>query len=251
MVYDWVIANEINQQYIWNYMATTDVDYYTDSFEKSFRTFYNAIRANYSEARVYYSLDHDWNDNYGNNGRFFNGRDILYAFNETADKHGNYDWGLSIHPYPYPLTKTRFWLGTYDKSETAPILTPMNLSTLTDVMTKDDFLDTNGNVRQIGVTELGFSSRVGEKIQAAAFEYCYYIIEDNEYINCFLLNRQTDDGEALKSGLALGIYNNDYSAKYLAEVFAYIDTKKGMNYLDEMLEIIGADNLNQALSWAK
>ena len=251
MIYDWVIANEINQQKIWNYMATDDLDYYTESFEKSFRTFYNAIKSCYSNARVYFSLDHDWNDNDGINSSFFNGRDLLYKFNEIAKRGGNYNWALSIHPYPNPLTKVRFWKGTYDKTKTTGIITPMNLSALVDTMLEDDLRDVNGNVRQIGVTELGFTSRTSESLQAAAVAYCYYIIEDNVYINSFLMNRQTDDEDALKTGLSLGIYNKDYSKKLVAEVFGNMDRAEGEDYIEEMLEIIGADSLEEALEWAR
>lgn len=251
MVYDWVIANEINQHKIWNYMDTDDLDYYTESFEKSFRTFFNAIKAHYCNANVYFSIDHDFNDNGGNNRRFFNGRELLYKYNEYALKGGNYDWNLSIHPYPDPLTRVKYWNGSFDKTEEAGVITPMNLSSLTDVMRKEEMLDTDGQVREIAVTELGFSSKAGEKLQAAAFAYCYYIIENNEYINSFLLNRQTDDTEALKSGLALGIYNNDYSPKYIKDVFTNVDSSAGDKYIPEMLEIIGAESLEEALSWAE
>lgn len=251
MVYDWVIANEVNQQGIWNYMGTNDLEYYTESFERSFRVFYNAIRSNYSEAKVYYSIDHDWNNNGGNNYNHFNGRDLLYKFNEIAKSRGNYDWGLSIHPYPNPLTRTRFWTREYDKTEETKVITPMNLSSLTEVLTKEEFLDTNGEVRNIGVTELGFCSRRGEDAQAAAFAYCYYIIQDNEYIDSFLLNRQHDDDGALKSGLSLGLYNNDYSPKRIVEVFKYIDSKEGEKYIPEMLDIIGANSLEEALEKAR
>lgn len=251
MVYDWVIANEINQQGIWNYMKTGDLNYYTESFERSFRIFYNAIKSNYSEAKVYFSIDHDWNNNGGNNYSHFNGRDLLYEFNEIAKGRGNYDWGLSIHPYPNPLNRTKFWTREYDKTEDAKVITPMNLSALTDVITKNEFLDTKGKVRNIGITELGFCSRRGEDAQAAAFAYCYYIIDDNKYIDSFLLNRQHDDDGALESGLSLGIYNNDYSPKKIEEVFKYIDTEKGKSYIPEMLDIIGVDSFEEALEKAR
>lgn len=251
IVCDWVIANEVNQQRIWNYMNTDDLEYYTRSFEKSFRTFYNAIKSSYSEAKVYFSIDHDWNDNKGNDRKFFNGRDLLYAFNEYAKESGNYDWGVSIHPYPNPLPNTKFWVGNFSKDEDAPVVTPMNMTVVTDMFNKSEFLDTKGHVRDISVTELGFSSVAGERYQAAAFAYCYYIIEDNEYINAFLMNRQTDDLESLESGLALGIYNNDYSSKYIADVFSNIDSGAGRSYVSEMLDIIGADSLEEALSWAR
>ena len=254
LVYDWIIANEINQQRMWNYMDTADIDYYTESFEKSFRTFYNAVKSHYSNANIYFSIDHDWNDNYGNNWRFFNARDILYKFNEYANKGGNYDWSLSIHPYPNPLTKVKFWKGSFDKSEEAKHVTPMNLSVITDLMQKEEFLNRDGEVRNIGVTELGFTSGAGEKLQAAAYAYCYYIIEKNEFINSFLMNRQTDDAGALQSGLRLGIYNYDYSPKFIKEVFANVDSDNQdtrEKFIPELLEIIGADSLDEALSWAE
>ena len=39
MIHSWVIANEINQNRVWNYMNTRDVFHYTKEFEKSFRIF--------------------------------------------------------------------------------------------------------------------------------------------------------------------------------------------------------------------
>lgn len=251
MVYDWIIANEVNQQKIWNYMVTDNLEYYTDSFEKSFRTFYNAIKSSYSNAKVYYSIDQCWNSNGGNNARYFNGRDFVKKFNELAEKRGNYDWGVSIHPYPDPLSKTKFWVGKFDKSVDARVLTPMNLSTFVDYFTEPEYENTKGEVRDIAVTELGLSSKVGEEIQAAAYAYCYYIIEDNEYISSFLMNRQTDDVKSLRSGLALGLYNKDYSPKYITEVFKNVDSEKKDEYIPEMLEVLGADSLEEALEWAR
>ena len=77
------------------------------------------------------------------------------------------------------------------------------------------YLDRNGEVRSITVTELGFTSASGEKLQAAAFAYCYYIIEANPYVDAFIMNRQTDAMEEVKQGLAFGIYDLDQSPKYI------------------------------------
>lgn len=251
MVYDWVIGNEVNQQTNWNYMATSDVDYYTESLERSFRTFYNAIKSKYSKANVYFSIDHDWNDNGGDNSKFFNGKELLSIFNKYARRRGNYNWGVAIHPYPVPLTNVRFWEGEFDKSESASALTPMNLSTLTKVLRQDEYLDANGNVRNIAITELGFSSMADEKVQAAAYAYCYYIVDNNKYIKSFILNRQTDDSSEMASGLALGVYHRDLSPKYLTNVFRNIDSGAGSEYIPEMLSIIGASSLEEALAWAQ
>lgn len=251
MVHSWVIANEINQNRVWNYMDTKDVYHYTEEFEKSFRIFYQAVKSRYANARVYFSIDHAWNSNEDENGSFFNGRDVLEAFNEAALRHGNYDWGIAIHPYPEPLTRVNYWSQEYDKTRDASHLSIMNLNVLTDMLSEEAYLDRSGEVRSVTITELGFASGSGERLQAAAFAYCYHIVEDNPYVDAFLMNRQTDAPEEVMAGLAFGIYEYDRSPKYIKDVFRDIDTERSGEYTDFMLNILGADSLEEALSWAR
>lgn len=250
MVHSWVIGNEINQNRLWNYMDTRDVTHYADTFEKSLRIFYQAVKSHYAGGQVYFSIDHAWNSNEDDTGRFFNGRDVLEAFNEAALKHGNYDWGIAIHPYPEPLTRVNFWSQEYDKTRDAPHLSVMNLNVLTDMLSEENFLDREGGVRSVTITELGFSSGSGERLQAAAFAYCYCIVEANPYIDAFLMNRQTDAPEEVLAGLSFGVYEYDHTGKYIKDVFRYIDTDQAGVYTDAMLKILGADSMEQALSWA-
>lgn len=251
MIHSWVIANEINQNRVWNYMNTRDVFHYTKEFEKSFRIFYQAVKSHYAQGRVYFSIDHAWNSNGGDNSGFFNGRDILEGFNEAALAHGNYDWGIAIHPYPEPLTRVNYWSQEYDKTRDAPHLSIMNLNVLTDMLSEEAYLDRAGEVRSVTITELGFSSGSGERLQAAAFAYCYYIVANNPYVDAFLMNRQTDAPEEVMAGLAFGVYEYDHSGKYIKDVFRYIDTDRAGEYTDFMLNILGADSLEEALSWAQ
>lgn len=251
MVHSWVIANEINQNRVWNYMNTKDVYHYTKEFEKSFRIFYQAVKSHYANARVYFSIDHAWNSNEGDNGSFFNGRDIMEAFNEAALQHGNYDWGIAIHPYPEPLTRVNYWSQEYDKTIDASHLSIMNLNVLTDMLSGEAYLDRSGEVRSVTITELGFTSGSGERLQAAAFAYCYYIVEDNPYVDAFLMNRQTDAPEEVMAGMAFGVYEYDHTPKYIRDVFRDIDTDRAGEHMDFMLHILGADSLEEALSWAR
>lgn len=251
MVHNWVIANEINQFQTWNYMDTEDVVYYTQEYEKAFRIFYQAAKSSYANSRVYFSIDHDWNSNDGKSKKYFNAKDLLVAFHDTAIQHGNYNWGIAIHPYPDPLTRVNYWSQEYDKTQDAPILSIMNLGVLTDFLKQEEYLDTEGEVRSITITELGFTSVSGERLQAAAFAYCYFIVDANPYIDAFIMNRQTDAPEELAQGLAFGIYEYDHSEKYLKDVFSYIDTEKAQEYTDFMLNILGAETLEEALEWAQ
>lgn len=250
MVHSWVIANEINQNRVWNYMDTRDVVHYTETFERSMRIFYQAVKSHYAGGRVYFSIDHAWNSNEGDNKSFFNGRDVLEAFNTAALAHGNYDWGIAIHPYPEPLTRVNYWSQEYDKTRVAPHLSVMNLNVLTDMLSEEAYLDRSGEVRSVTITELGFSSGSGERLQAAAFAYCYYIVEANPYVDAFLMNRQTDAPEEVKAGLSFGVYEYDHTGKYIKEVFRNIDTNRAKEYTGFMLKILGADSLEEALSWA-
>ena len=250
MIHNWVIANEINQHKTWNYMDTKDVEYYTQEFEKGFRTFYQAIKSNYANAKVYFSIDHKWNSNGGNNRVYFNGKEMVEQFNEIASQHGSYDWGVALHPYPDPLTRVNYWAQKYDKTSTSKLLTIMNLSVLTDLMQQKKYLNPKGEVRDITISELGFSSRFGEKLQAAAFAYGYYIVEANPYIDALLLNRQTDAKEEMRQGLSFGIYEYDGSEKYLKEIYSCIDTDKAEEYTEMILNVLGAESMEEALSWA-
>lgn len=251
LVSNWVIANEINQYKIWNYMDTDDIGFYAAEFEKALRIFNHAAKSSYAGANVYFSIDHDWNNNEGNNRTHFNAREIVETINELVLEKGNYDWGLAIHPYPNPLTKVNYWTEEVDKTVDAPVLTPMNLSAVTGILEQPEFLDRSGQVRSIMVTELGFTSASGEKLQAAAFAYCYYIIEANPYVDAFIMNRQTDAMEEVRQGLAFGIYNLDQTPKYIFDTFKYIDTDKAGSHTEFMLRILGAESLEEALSWAQ
>ncbi|MDE7198699.1 MAG: hypothetical protein K2O15_07425 [Lachnospiraceae bacterium] len=251
MVHSWVIANEINQNRVWNYMNTKDVYHYSKEFEKSFRIFYQAVKSQYANARVYFSIDHAWNSNEGDNSSFFNGRDILEAFNEAALQHGNYDWGIAIHPYPEPLTRVNYWSQEYDKTRDASHLSIMNLNVLTDMLSEEAYLDRSEEIRSITITELGFSSGSGERLQAAAFAYCYYIVEDNPHVDAFLMNRQTDAPEEVLAGMAFGVYEYDHTGKYIKDIFRDIDTDRAGEYTEFILNILGADSLEEALSWAR
>lgn len=65
------------------------------------------------------------------------------------------------------------------------------------------------------------------------------------------MNRQTDASVEVKQGLAFGLYEYDHSDKFITDVFKYIDTDKAKDYTGFMLNILNADSLEEALSWAQ
>ena len=245
---NWIIANEINARKEWNYMAHTDIETYVEEYARAFRVFYNAIKSVSSSARVYISLDQQWDRNIKNNTNY-DGRDILDVFNRNISSKGNIDWGVAQHPYNVPLTEARIWKASKYVTHSADtsMMTMGNIEVLINYLKQSHFLDSNGQVRSILISELGYTSHAGEAYQAAAFAYAYYKIEAYDEIDGFLLNRQTDAAEEVSQGLAFGLSSAGGGHKQIYNVFKYIDTGQHAQYTDFAKDIIGISSWSEII----
>lgn len=245
---NWVIANEINARKEWNYMKYTDIDTYVEEYAKAFRVFYTAIKSVSSSARVYISIDQQWDRNIKNNTNY-DGRDILDVFNNNISSKGNIDWGVAQHPYNVPLTEARIWKSSkYVKHNAGTsMITMANIEVLINYMKQDQFLTDDGEVRSILLSEQGYTSHAGEAYQAAAFAYAYYKVEAYDEIDGFLLNRETDAAEEVAQGLAFGLSDAGGRHKQIYNVFKYIDTSQRAEYTDFAKELIGISNWSEII----
>lgn len=245
---NWVIANEINARKEWNYMTHTDINTYVEEYAKAFRVFYTAIKSVSSSARVYISLDQQWDRNIKNNTNY-DARDVLDVFNDNISAKGNIDWGVAQHPYNVPLTEARIWKSSkYVKHDAGTsMLTMANIEVLVNYLRQDHFRKDDGEVRSILISELGYTSRAGEANQAAAYAYAYYKMEAYEEIDGFLLNRETDAAEEVAQGLAFGLSGAGGNHKQIYNVFKYIDTPQHAEYTNFAKDIIGISNWNEII----
>lgn len=245
---NWIIANEINARKEWNYMAQTDVATYVEEYAKGFRVFYTAIKSVSGSARVYMPIDQQWDRNIKNNPDY-DGRDILDEFNRNIKEKGDIEWGLSQHPYNVPLTEARTWKSNklVKHNANTSMITMANIEVLTNYMSQEQFLDENGEVRSILLSEQGYTSTAGEAMQAAAFAYAYYKAAANPHIDGFLLNRQTDAPEEVAQGLAFGLNHSGGGHKQIYNVFKYIDTAKHAEYTEFAKSIIGISDWSQIM----
>jgi len=242
----WVIANEINARKEWNHMEYTDIETYVEEYAKAFRVFYNAIKSVSSSAKIYMPIDQQWDRNIKGNTNY-DGKDILDTFNRNISAKGNIDWGLSQHPYNVPLTEPRIWKSTkYVKhSVNTSMLTMDNIEILTNYMQQEQFLNEDGEVRSIILSEQGYTASAGEAVQAAAFAYAYYKTEANPHIDSFLLNRQTDAPEEVAQGLSFGLNTSGGHRRQLYNVFKYIDTPQHAEYTNFAKDIIGISSWSE------
>lgn len=247
-VSNWIIANEINARKEWNYMAQTDVAAYVEEYAKAFRVFYNAIKSVSGSARVYLCIDQQWDRNLRSNPNY-DGRDILDEFNRNITEKGNIDWGLAQHPYNVPLTETRVWKSSKYVTHSADtsMITMANIEVLTNYMQQTQFLNPEGEVRSILLSEQGYSSQAGEALQAAAFAYAYYRAEANPHIDGFLLNRETDAPEEVGQGLSFGLNHAGGAHKQIYDVFKYIDTPQHGEHTEFAKGIIGISGWSEIM----
>ena len=258
---NWVIGNEINNQY-WNYVGNYGVVDYTRIFQRTFRVFYNAIKSVSANDNVMFSLDYYWTipaeSGYVSK---YPGKDVLDSFAALDKQEGSSNWALAIHPYPYPLTDPNFWndekSGKVNQEITTPGVSYLNLSVLTNYMHNSYMLDNNGNVRNIFMTEQGFSSiknlsQDAQTEQAAAVAYGHYIVENNPDIDAYMLSRQLDNPGETKDGLYFGLSttgaDGSLVAKPAREVFKYIDDPaKSLEVSEFAKQIIGITDWSEVI----
>ena len=256
---NWVVGNEINNQY-WNYMGDLDVSAYTSKFQRAFRVFYTAMKSVSANDNIMFSLDHYWNmlPEAAPVGKY-KGKDILLAFHNYEDAEGYMDYGLALHPYPYPIYSPNFWdddkTGRVNDTVDSPIVNFKNLHVITDFMSMDSMKNRKGEVRKIFLTEEGFSS-IAKGVdksteQAAAVAYSYFIVDNNPYISAYLMSRQEDNEDETKHGLAFGlssIVDHKLVPKPAHEVFKWIDNPSATEGIADFARaVIGIDSWDQLI----
>lgn len=238
---NWIIGNEINNQQ-WNYVGPMDISAYVDAYERAFRVFYTAIKSTSANDRVYFSLDYNWN-NEADGKLKYGGKSIVDSFNTLIKNQGQIDWGLAYHPYPAPMTEPEFWdddqTGLISGDYNSPVINFKNLTLLTDYFSQDFLLSPTGEVRNIILTEQGFTAKSATRgdipqIQAAAYAYSYYMVDSNPHIDAYILSRQIDAPSEVKDGLAFGLWECDLNQpdkivatkrRKIWQVFRNIDKK--------------------------
>ncbi len=239
---NWVIGNEVNARTEWYYLNSTNLELNVNEYAKAFRIFYNEIKAVNANAKVYTSFDQEWNRK-SNPGCFLS-KTYLDRFNYYISREGNIDWGLSFHPYNAPLFDPYAWKqqSQYVSTKlTTPYITMENIYLLTDYMCQSEFLSPTGRVRDISLSEIGFTSSFGEEYQAASIVYAYTMAENNPYIKSFMLFRETDDAHEMESHIAQGLKNLDESKKMAYDFYKYMGTPSAAEYKAKASAIIGHD----------
>ncbi len=210
---NFIIGNEVNAWWLWNYMNCPSNDVFMAEYANSFRVMYNAIKSENANANVYTCIDHQWAR--AEASYYISGKEFLTKLNSIIKSQGNIDWRVAVHPYNAPLTVPNSWELSKNVShnQKTPYVTVANIDVLTDYMCTPDMLSPTGAVRSVKLSEVGYTSLLGEQYQAAALVYANLVSENNKYIDGLVISRETDDLGEIGQGLAYGLCNTDGSRK--------------------------------------
>ncbi len=247
---NWIIGNEINARAQWNYMkASAGIDTYTQEYAKAFRIFYNAIKAQNANARVYSCVDNQFAGT--TDSEFYPGQQFLLRLQADLSAEGNIPWDIAVHPYDMPLSDETLWDETgksgINHTQASEFVTMSNIDVFTDFFLQPSMRSPDGEVKSILCSEQGYTSngRGGEKAQAASIVLAYQQAQQNQYIDGFILAREQDHGDETKQGLATGLSRADGTHKLAFSWYAAADSPSTVK---AAADVIGVQDLSQLIT---
>lgn len=210
---NFIIGNEVNAWWLWNYMNCGSNDVFMQEYAKAFRIMYNGIKSENATANVYTCIDHQWARSEAS--YYISGKEFLTKLNNIIKSEGNVDWRVAQHPYNAPLYAPNAWEtgSKVSHSQSTPYITVANIDVLTDFLTSSEMLSPTGAVRTVKCSEVGYSSANGEQLQAASLVYAYLVAENNSFVDGLVISRESDDVGDIAQGMLSGLCNLDGSHK--------------------------------------
>lgn len=255
---NWIIGNEVNAVDLWNGFGgnvANDLTGFTKAYTDEYRVFYNAIKSSNANAKVFVATDQEWESD--NVAIHYGVKNFLTEINRQIKEGGDIHWGLSNHPYNFPLYEPNIAAlkakpqVTHDFN-TSRYVTMENIEILTDFMCQKEFLDPNGTVRPILLSEVGYTSSAAmggnEQLQAADIVYALNRAARNQYIEGIVINRQKSDPGEIAAGLDYGLLNTDGSQKLAYTWYAHATEPE---YMQQASAVLGIDIEQECQKYAR
>ncbi len=246
VVDNWIVGNEFNAPNPWHLM-NADIDTHTMAYAQALRIFYNGIKSENKNARVYACIDQEWA--YPDSALHYAGKTCLEKLNNIMINEGNVDWGVAAHPYNYPLydsnTISMRLKAPVSHTQLSRYITMENIDVLTDFLCQPALKAPNGQVRSVLLSEQGYTSTAGEQLQAAAIVHAYAQANANQHIDGFILNRQLDHQVEVAQGLATGIKNPNGTHKL---AFSWYQNADSPAIQTQAAAVFGATSMAQLLT---
>ena len=260
------IGNEINAQNTWHNCGKMSCADYMEEYSEQLRLAHLIARKYNSSFRVDVSFDHNFADHIlePDRMRHYPSRDCLAYLAAYCRRDGDFEWGISAHPYPEDLSRPDFY---NDKTATfsfdSPRITMKNLEVWQALVELPE-LSYRGMPRRVVFDEQGFHTRSDdpetENKGAYAFVLAYLKLRRCTNIDWFIINRYADMPLDDESGLHLGIrYENGYADprhilinpgdyKKICYAIRDMETEDEKKWESEARDYIGAELFDHLLS---
>ena len=260
------IGNEINAQNTWHNCGQMSCADYMEEYSEQLRLAHLIARKYNSSFRVDVSFDHNFADHIlePDRMRHYPSRDCLAYLAAYCRRDGDFEWGISAHPYPEDLSRPDFYndkIATF--SFDSPRITMKNLEVWQALVELPE-LTYRGMPRRVVFDEQGFHTRSDdpetENKGAYAFVLAYLKLRRCANIDWFIINRYADMPLDDESGLHLGIrYENGYADprhilinpgdyKKICYAIRDMETEDEKKWESEARDYIGAELFDHLLS---
>ena len=277
LVDKFIINNEIDYTYDWslitpekdengNYMRA-DFDVFMEEYARCFRLANNAVKKFNAGAKVVISLTHNWAESRGeafksgpvnSSSRVYNSyrpKEILDWMSTVEKARGDYDWAVSVHPYPIGTTssnplKTDLNTGTNFKEvngdwRTSPWITCINLELYQQYFEQPVNMYNGTELREVTLTETSVCNVDKNSVspeqynqalreQAATIAQYYYRAANIDCITEMAYFMAHDISGSYK----LGLMESDGTKKPSYDVWKYVDTNLTYAYANRYLNAI-------------
>lgn len=243
---DWIIGNEVNER-ICNYMVWVSWDEFMRQYEQEFRVAYNAIKSTNANAKVYISVDQNWDRNMSESSAeyysFIDAKDFIEDFASNMKAEGDIDWGVCQHPYLVPLTYAKFWdmsgcaNGDYMKRMVTSdsMVSFQNIGVITKFLGQDKYLNPAGEARSLLLSEVGICDAQGSEVQAAAL-----------YASYEAAKRQPSVSRIIYLSADCGTFNSTFTEQ-AQEMYDNMDGADAESYEKKAMKTIGISDWSDVL----
>ncbi|MCR5173074.1 MAG: cell wall-binding repeat-containing protein [Oscillospiraceae bacterium] len=270
LVDQFIIGNEIDYTYDWYLLQPgrnnrVEFNTFMEEFARTFRLANLAVKKYNAGAKVVVSLTHNWAENCLTSYGYSSTDTSTVRYNSYAPKEivdwlstyekarGDYDWGLSVHPYPIGTTSSNPTITDLDppgvakpitgNCNTSPWITAANLELYQLYLDKPQN-QYKGQTRTVSITEGSICNLKKEQVsaeeyrqstyeQAASVAMYYYRAACVPCINEIAYFEYHD-----QSPYRLGLAEENGNQKPSYTVWKYVDTNKSFAYTNRYLKYI-------------
>ena len=213
-IMNYFIHNEVNAPEEWCNMGYNQPEaYFMDYYLKSVHLVYNIIRQYNQHISTGITLTHWWNRIEGNG---YPGRLMVDQMKLASKAEGDWNWGLSLHPYPSNLNEPSYWTrdgskATYNLAKT-PMITMNNLDVI-QAWADQEENKYQGKYRVIYLTEQGTNSvsysSADQRSQAAGAVWFWRKLNHFDCIKGALWHAHIDNRKEFGLRIGLRRYADD------------------------------------------